>query len=62
MAVAEIKVRVEREGLILRIYSGASDKLISTLDLKEYYGLSDDNAAYVLRRLDEKDKDNGSSA
>lgn len=56
MASLEMKIRLEREGLDVRIYSVPTNRLISTINLQEVWGLSDDNAAYVLRKLDEKNE------
>lgn len=58
MASLEMKIRLEREGLDVRIYSVPTNRLISTFNLQEHYGLSDDNAQWLLKKLDEqKEKD-----
>lgn len=57
MASLEMKIRLERKGLMIRIYSGLSGRLLSTVNLQEHYGLSDDNAQWLLKKLDEKEKE-----
>jgi hypothetical protein len=55
MASLEAKIRFEREGLIIHCW--IDDKPMPDINLQEFYGLSDDNAAYVLKKLDEKDRE-----
>ena len=52
MASLTVQVRVEREGLLMKLYTG--EKLLTTVDLKEIWKLSDEQAALLLQKLEEK--------
>jgi len=55
MANVEMKVRVKRDGLVL-ILETMSGKLVSTFNLQEHLGLSDEQAKELLAQLDERDR------
>lgn len=54
MAIPDIKVkiRIEREGLLLHCCIGKYGK--KTINLQECYGLSDEQAQELLKHLDEQ--------
>lgn len=52
MASLAVNIRIEREGLLLRLYS-ENGRLITKVDLKEELKLSDEQAASLLQKLEE---------
>lgn len=56
MASATVNVRVVREGLLVKLYTVESNRLIAELDLSKELNLSDEQAALLLAGLEESKK------